>query len=71
MIVPGHPNLRMFAKAVHEFPVYIRSNTGRLINYGERFRAGERILRGGKQEGMISTRFVALHASRRAWQDRR
>ena len=38
-----YPNLRKFAKSVHEFAVYIRSNTGSLINYGERFRAGERI----------------------------
>ena len=38
-----YPNLRKFAKSVHEFAVYIKSNTGSLINYGERFRAGERI----------------------------
>jgi hypothetical protein len=38
-----YPNLRKFAKSVHEFAVYIRTNTGSLINYGERFRAGERI----------------------------
>ena len=38
-----YPNLRKFAKSAHEFAVYIRTNTGSLINYGERFRAGERI----------------------------
>jgi hypothetical protein len=29
------------ARAAQEFSVYIASNTGSLINYGERFRAGE------------------------------
>ena len=38
-----YPNLRKFAKSTHEFAVYIRTNKGSLINYGERFRAGERI----------------------------
>ena len=32
-----------FTRSAHEFAVYIRSNAGSLINYGERFRAGERI----------------------------
>jgi hypothetical protein len=36
-------NLGKFAKSAHEFAVYIKSNTSSLINYGERFRAGERI----------------------------
>ena len=30
-------------RMLDEFAVYIRSNAGSLINYGERFRAGERI----------------------------
>jgi hypothetical protein len=38
-----YPNLGKFARAAHEFAVYIASNTGSLINYGERYRAGERI----------------------------
>ena len=38
-----YPHLRKFAQSAHEFAVYIRSNAGSLINYGERFRAGERI----------------------------
>src|SRR5260370_29117768 len=38
-----YPNLRRFAKAAHEFAVYIADNAGSIINYGERFRAGERI----------------------------
>jgi hypothetical protein len=39
----GYPNLGKFAKSAHEFAVHIKSNTSSLINYGERFRAGERI----------------------------
>jgi hypothetical protein len=38
-----YPNVRKFAKATHEFSVYIAANAGSLINYGERYRAGERI----------------------------
>jgi hypothetical protein len=38
-----YPNLSKFARAAHEFATYIASNIGSLINYGERFRAGERI----------------------------
>jgi len=38
-----YPNLSKFARASREFAVYIASNTGSLINYGERFRADERI----------------------------
>lgn len=38
-----YPNLGKFARAAHEFAVYIASNAGSLINYGERFRSGERI----------------------------
>ena len=33
-----YPNLGKFARATHEFAVYIASNTGSLINYGERYR---------------------------------
>jgi hypothetical protein len=38
-----YPHLSKFARSAHEFAVYIRSNSGSLINYGERFRSGERI----------------------------
>ena len=38
-----YPNLGQFKRATHEFAVYIAENAGSLINYGERFRAGERI----------------------------
>ena len=38
-----YPHLSKFARSAQEFSVYIRSNAGSLINYGERFRAGERI----------------------------
>jgi hypothetical protein len=36
-----YPNRRRFAKAAHEFAVYIAENAGSIINYGERFRTGE------------------------------
>ena len=38
-----YSNLPKFARTAHEFAVYIASNAGSLINYGERYRAGERI----------------------------
>ena len=38
-----YPQLRKFARAAHEFCIYIESNLNSLINYGERYRAGERI----------------------------
>ena len=38
-----YPHLGKFARSAQEFAVYLRSNSGSLINYGERFRAGERI----------------------------
>ncbi len=43
MLDVDYPNLRKFAKATHEFRVYIAANAGSLISYGERYRAGERI----------------------------
>ena len=38
-----YPHLGKFARAAHEFAVYIGSNASSLINYGERYRTGERI----------------------------
>jgi hypothetical protein len=38
-----YPNLRKFITAAREFGVYIASNVDSLINYGERYRSGERI----------------------------
>jgi len=38
-----YPHLGTFARSMQEFAAYIRLNAGSLINYGERFRAGERI----------------------------
>jgi len=38
-----YPHLGKFARAMREFAVYVASNAGSLINYGERFRSGERI----------------------------
>ena len=56
-----YPNLSKFARAAQEFSVYIASNTGSLINYGERFRAGERIsscLAESTVNAVISKRFA-------------
>jgi hypothetical protein len=38
-----YPNLRELVRVAHELAVYITSNAGSLINYGQRYRAGERI----------------------------
>lgn len=38
-----YPNLRKFRTTMREFQVYIASNESSLINYGERYRSGERI----------------------------
>ena len=38
-----YPHRGEFARSSQEFACYIRSNAGSLINYGERFRSGERI----------------------------
>ena len=56
-----YPNLRKFARAAHEFAVYITGNTASLINYGERYRAGERIsscLAESTVNAVISKRFA-------------
>jgi hypothetical protein len=39
----AYPNLGRFRRAMHEFRVYIAENAGSIINYGERYRTGERI----------------------------
>jgi hypothetical protein len=39
----AYPNLGRFRRAAHEFAVYIAANAGSVVNYGERFRTGERI----------------------------
>ncbi len=38
-----YPNLRKFVTAAREFATYVGMNTASLINYGERYRSGERI----------------------------
>lgn len=38
-----YPNIRKFLTAIGEFQAYIASNSASLINYGERYRSGERI----------------------------
>jgi hypothetical protein len=56
-----HPNLHRFVKSVHQFAIYVRSNRGSLINYGERSRAGERIsscLAESTVNAVISKRFA-------------
>jgi hypothetical protein len=56
-----YPNLRKLARFAHEFAVYITSNVGSLINYGERYRAGERIsscLAESTVNAVISKRFA-------------
>jgi hypothetical protein len=42
----GHGTARKLLKAVEEFHTYIENNQGFIPNYGERYRAGERISTG-------------------------
>jgi hypothetical protein len=56
-----YKHLGKFARAAHEFAVYIRNNAASLINYGERYRAGERIsscLAESTVNAVISKRFA-------------
>ena len=56
-----YPNLRKFARTAREFAAYIVANAGSLINYGERYRAGERIsscLAESTVNAVISKRFA-------------
>ena len=56
-----YPNLGKFKSAAREFAVYITNNSGSLINYGERYRAGERIslcLAESTVNAVISKRFA-------------
>jgi hypothetical protein len=56
-----YPNLRKFTRAVREFSAYISNNIASLINYGERFRSGERIsscLAESTVNAIISKRFA-------------
>ncbi len=56
-----YPHLGKFARAAHEFAVYFTSNTASLINYGERYHAGERIsscLAESTVNAVISKRFA-------------
>jgi len=57
----GYPNLGKFKRVAHEFAVYIASNAASLINYGERYHAGERIsscLAESTVNAVISRRFA-------------
>ena len=56
-----YPNLSKFTRAAQEFSVYIASNAASLINYGERYRTGERIsscLAESSVNAVISKRFA-------------
>jgi hypothetical protein len=56
-----YPHLGKFRRAAHEFAVYIAANVRSLINYGKRFRAGERIsscLAESTVNAVISKRFA-------------
>jgi hypothetical protein len=56
-----YSHLGKFIRAAHEFAVYITSNTESLINYGERYRAGERIfscLAESTANAVVSKRFA-------------
>ena len=43
---PTSASLRKLATTLNEFGTYITNNMGHIVNYGERFRAGERISTG-------------------------
>ena len=56
-----YPNLHKFSRAAHEFGGYIAANATSLINYGERYRAGEHIsscLAESTINAVISNRFA-------------
>ena len=56
-----YPKLCKFARTAREFAAYIVANAGSLINYGERYRAGERIsscLAESTVNAVISKRFA-------------
>ena len=56
-----YPNLSKFGRAAREFSAYISNNAASLINYGERFRSGERIsscLAESTVNAIISKRFA-------------
>ena len=57
----NYPLRGKFARAAHEFAAYIANNSGSLINYGERYRSGERIsscLAESTVNAVISKRFA-------------
>jgi len=56
-----YPHLGRFARAAHEFAVHLTDNRSSLINYGERFRSGERIsscLAESTVNAVVSKRFA-------------
>jgi hypothetical protein len=62
------PNLSKFTRAAQEFAVYIASDARSLINYGKRYRAGERIssyLAESSVNAVISKRFAKRQQMKR------
>lgn len=56
-----YQNMRTFLTAIREFPAYIAANSVGLINYGERYRSGERISSafvGATVNAAVSKRFA-------------
>jgi hypothetical protein len=67
----GHATARKLLKTVEEFHIYIKNNGGFIPNYGERYRAGERISTGFVESTVnqvISKRFCKKQQT--AWTPR-
>ena len=56
-------NLGKLTRSAQEFAVYIRSNVGSMISYGERFHAGERISSAMAESAVIAV--VSKHFAKR------
>ncbi|MEJ8850167.1 hypothetical protein [Variovorax rhizosphaerae] len=59
--LPTSVVFKKLAKAVDEFAAYVDNNTGAIVNYGKRYRCGERISTGSVESAvnqMIARRFV-------------
>ena len=58
---PSSVVLKKLARAVDEFAIYVDNNAGAIVNYGERYRCGERISTGFVESAVnqvIAKRFV-------------
>ena len=59
--LPSSVVLKKLARALDEFATYVDNNAGAIVNYGERYRCGERISTGFVESAVnqvISKRFV-------------